>query len=74
MSERSQPLYCTLTLIAMQGHHKNSKNKTETICSTSSHMVVVIIILYYYVGYKFKATTWYLTGFPNVSNNLGSTV
>ena len=37
-----------------------------------SHMAVVI---YYYiqVGYKYKATTWYLNGFPNGSN-LGSTV
>ena len=56
-------------LIAMQGHQKNSKNKTET-CSTPSHMVVII---YYYIGYKYKATTWYLTGFLNGSN-LGSTV
>ena len=28
---RSPPLYCTLTLIAMQGHQTKSKNKTETI-------------------------------------------
>ena len=39
-------------------------------CSTPSHMVVII---YYYIGLKYKATTWYLTGFPNGSN-LGSTV
>ena len=38
---------------------------------TPSHTVVVII--YYYIGYKYKATIWYLTGFPNDSN-LGSTV
>ena len=38
--------------------------------STPSHMVV---ITYYYIGYKYKASTWYLTGFPNGSN-LGSTV
>ena len=38
--------------------------------STPSHMVVII---YYYIGYKYKATTWYLTGFPNGSN-LGSIV
>ena len=39
-------------------------------CSTPSHIVVII---YHYIGYKYKATTWYLTGFPNGSN-LGSTV
>ena len=27
ISGRSPPLYCTLTLIAMQGHHKNSETK-----------------------------------------------
>ena len=64
-------VYCTLTLITMQGHKKNSKTKQKQCCSTPSHMVVVII--YYYIGYKYKATTWYLTGFPNGSN-LGSTV
>ena len=31
MSGRSPRLYCTLTSIAMQGHQKNSKDKTETI-------------------------------------------
>ena len=31
MSGRSPPLYCTFTLIAMQGHQKNIKNKPETI-------------------------------------------
>ena len=40
-------------------------------CSTPSHMVVVVI--YHYIGYSYKATTWYLNGFPNGSN-LGSTV
>ena len=30
MSGRSPPLYCTLTLIAMQGYQKNIKNKLET--------------------------------------------
>ena len=39
-------------------------------CSTPSHMVVII---YYCMGYKYKVTTWHLTGFPN-SSNLGSTV
>ena len=33
--------------------------------TTTSHMV--IIIYYHYIGYKYKATTWYLTGFPNGS-------
>ena len=25
----------------------------------------MVVIIYYYIGYKYKATTWYLTGFPN---------
>ena len=27
----------------------------------------MVVIIYYYIGYKYKATTWYLTGFPNGS-------
>ena len=54
--------------------HPGSQEKTvktkQSQCSTPSHMVVMI---YYCMGYKYKATTWYLTGFPNGSN-LGSTV
>ena len=30
MSGRNPPLYCTFTLIAMQGHQKNIKSKPET--------------------------------------------
>ena len=41
MSERRPPLYCTLTLIAMQGHQKNIKTKQRQR-STPSHMVAVI--------------------------------
>ena len=38
ISGRSPPLYCTLTLIAMQGHQKNSKDKTVVVvCVTSSN-------------------------------------
>ena len=37
-------------------------------CSTPSHMVVITC---YYMGYKYKATTCYLTGFSNGSNLLG---
>ena len=33
----------------------------------------MVVIIYFYIDYKYKATTWYLTGFPNGSN-LGSTV
>ena len=68
---------CTLTLIAMQGQQKNSKNKTETmysVCSSTPSNMVVIIYCCYIIGCNYKATTgtWYLTGFPN--SNLGSTV
>ena len=45
MSRRSPPLYCILTLIAMQGHQKDSKTKQKQ-CSTPSNMVVII---YYYI-------------------------
>ena len=38
-------------------------------CSASSY----IVIIYCYIGYKDKATAWYLNGFPDGSN-LGSTV
>ena len=48
-------------IIAMQGHRKNIRKKQRQ-CSTPSHMVVVIYISY--KGYKYKATTWYLNGFP----------
>ena len=33
----------------------------------------MVVTIYYYIGYKYKVTTWYLTGFPNGSN-LGATV
>ena len=66
MSGRSPPLYCTLTLIAKQGHQKNSKTKNNVV-HLSSNMVVII---YCYIGCKDKATTWYLNGFP-IDNNLG---
>ena len=31
ISGRSPPLYCTLTLITRQGHHKNSENKNIVV-------------------------------------------
>ena len=49
---------------------KQSKQNRNNVNSTSSNMVVII---YNYMGCKYKATTWYLTGFPNGSN-IGSTV
>ena len=57
MSGRSPPLYCTLTLIAMQGHQKNSKNKKNVVHLSSN----TIVIIYCYIGCKDKATTWYST-------------
>ena len=51
--------------VHLQGHQKKVKTKQRQ-CRTPSHMVV--IIYYYIIGYKYKATTWYLTGFPNGSN------
>ena len=64
----------TVILYSYINSHAGTPEKiVKTIqrqCSTLSHMVVII---YYYIGYKYKASTWYLTGFPNGSN-LGSTV
>ena len=69
MSGRSPPLYCTFTLIAMQGHYKSIKNKPETKQYTITHGSSNI----HYKGYKYKATTttWYLNGFPLVIVTLG---
>ena len=69
MSRRSPPLYCTLTLIAMQGHQKNINNTPETMQYTITDGNSNI----HYKGCKYKATTWYLNGFPT-GGNLGSTV
>ena len=30
----------------------------------------MVVIIYKYIGYKYKASTWYLTGFPNGSNQV----
>ena len=65
VGERSPPLYCTLTLIAMQGHQRNIKNKNNVV-HTSSNMVVIIYC--YIIGCKDKATKWHLNGFPDGSN------
>ena len=29
------------------------------------HTLDMVVIIYYYIDYTYKATTWYLTGFPN---------
>ena len=66
----------TVILYTYINRHGGTPEKTvktkqkQCRASTPSHMVVII---YYCIGYKYKATTWYLTGFPNGSN-LGSTV
>ena len=46
------------------------QQKQKQCSSTSSNMVVLV---YCYIGYKYKAITWHLNGFPNGSN-LGSTL
>ena len=51
--EKPTVLYCILTLIAMQGHQKNSK----TNCSTLSNMVLIIYIgCGYITRYTIKLT------------------
>ena len=66
---RSPLLYCTLTLIVMQGHQKNSKNKNNVVHLSSNR----VVIIYCYIGCKDKVTTWHLNGFPEDSN-IGSAV
>ena len=67
-------LYTYITLIAMQGYQTKSKNKTEAmkyIKHGGSRNIYCYIIS---VGWKDKATTWYLNGFPDGNSNLGSRV
>ena len=65
-----KPTVIMYTYINRHAGTLDTVNTKQRQCSTPSHMVVII---YYYTGYKYKATTCYLTGFPNGSN-LGSTV
>ena len=63
----------TVILYIYINHHEDTRKTLKTNqkqCSTLSHMIVII---YSYIGFKYKATTWYLNGFPNGSN-LGLTV
>ena len=64
----------TVILYTHINRHAGTPEKTvktkQRQSSTPSHMVVIV---YYYMGYKYEATTRYLTGFPNGSN-LASTV
>ena len=46
-------------------HNKQTRDNVVHVTHGSSSI--------HYIGYKYKATTWYLNGFPNGSN-LGSTV
>ena len=55
MSGRTPPLYCTLTLIAMQGHQKNSENKNIVVQYIIKHGSNI----YCHIGCEDKATTWY---------------
>ena len=51
----------TVILHTYINRHAGTPEKQRRQNSTSSNMVII----YYYMGYKYKATTWYLTGFPN---------
>ena len=65
-----KPTVILYTYINRHAGTPEKQYKQNRKCSTPSHMVVII---YYYIGYKYKATTWYLTGSHNGSD-LGSTV
>ena len=52
------------------GTPTKSKNKTETMLSTSLN---IIVIIYCFISCQDKASTWYLNGFPD-GGNLGSAV
>ena len=53
----------TVILYTYINRHAGTQEKQtrNNVFSTPSYMVLVII--YYYIGYKYKATTWYLNGF-----------
>ena len=53
ISGRSPPLYCTLTLIAMQGHQKRQRKKQNKIKYGTRY----IVIIYCYIGCEDEVTT-----------------
>ena len=73
MSGRSLPLYCTLTLIAMQGHQTKNKHKTETMYYIIEQGSNNIILFHMFFVFFCKASSWHLNGYLDGSN-LGSTI
>ena len=55
------------------GQQYNVGEKPAFINNVVHHDTYMVVVIYYYIGYKYKATPWYLNGFLN-GNNLGSTV
>ena len=54
---REKPTVILFTYINCRAEtRKTVKTETETMYYT----INMVVIIYYYVGYKYKATTWYL--------------
>ena len=64
MSRRSPPLYCTLTLIGMQGHQTNTENTKQKQCSASNRVVII------YCFVAFNAVAFQFPVMPNVRMSL----
>ena len=63
----------TVILYIYINRHAKTLKTNQRQCSPPSHMVVthqshISSSIHYYKGYKYKATTWYLNGFPTGSN------
>ena len=50
IGEKPTVVYCTLTLIAMQGHQKNIEKKKNSTSNT-------VVIIYCYIGCEDEVTT-----------------
>ena len=62
---REKPTVILYTYINRHaGTPDKNRKQTETMycCSTTSNMIVII---YCFIGFKDKASTWYLNGFPD---------
>ena len=56
-----------------KNHRRGHRTRTRARISITPQTFGTEEVYYYIIGYKYKAITWYLNGFPNGSD-LGSTV
>ena len=71
MSGRSPPLYCTLTLIAMQGHQKRKekKRKEKKRCCLKKNLNVVVVFHIQRIGCQPEKTTLHNVWVQNAPQN-----